>query len=57
MIISGLKVGTLLDDSFMQSTAIGCPNSASIPHFLNYLLGVSENNDLADVFFFNHFDP
>ena len=57
MIISGLKVGTLLDDSSMQTTIVGCTTSASIPHFMNYLFGVSENNDLADVFFFNHFDP
>ena len=57
MIISGLKVGALLEDSFMQTTVVGCPASASIPHFLNYLFRVSKNNDLADVLFFNHFDP
>ena len=57
MIISGLKVGALLEDSFMQTTVVGCPASASIPHFLNYFFGVFKKNNIDDVLFFNHFDP
>ena len=56
MVIRNLKIGAHLNDAIMQATAIGSPTSMAIPHFLNYLFGVSKDDNPIDVFLLNKVD-